>query len=297
MKLTDRLSNIPWETVQNLHNEGLAYSKIANSYINDEFLSRKLLELAIKEGLFVKNRYIKNWTDKDRKESSEKRKAWLKNNPEKHPWRKSDKFRSVPCELLKEKLRESNISFFEEVLVSEEINYSVDILIPSKNLVIEVNGNQHYNPDGTLKEYYQNRHDFIKSLGWEILELHYSLVYDPNILQKLISETPSECINLPFYIREKKQDNRKYGDFSKYKEYLRSSEHKENVLQKWRLENEKYISLVLSSGIDFSKNGWVKLVSNIINQKTQKVNIWMKRMMPDFYEEKCYKRKKLPSRS
>ena len=45
------------------------------------------------------------------KKISDGRKKWLKDNPGKHPWRKKDKFVSAPCEYLKEKLTENNISF------------------------------------------------------------------------------------------------------------------------------------------------------------------------------------------
>jgi Zn finger protein HypA/HybF involved in hydrogenase expression len=58
----------------------------------------------------------------------------------------------------------------------------------------------------------------------------------------------------------------------------------------WNNEQQKYIKLVTNSGIDFSKFGWVTKLSKIINQKPQKVNKWMERIMPDFYKG-CYKRK------
>ena len=48
---------------------------------------------------------------------------------------------------------------------------------------------------------------------------------------------------------------------------------------------------LLSSDIDFTKLGWVKKTSIIIETKHQKVNKWMKRNMPDFYNTKCFKRK------
>ena len=57
-------------------------------------------------------------------------------------------------------------------------------------------------------------------------------------------------------------------------------------------EQEKYINDILNSGIDFSKHGWVNKVAPIINKSYGKVNIWMKRFMPDFYESSCFKRKR-----
>lgn len=76
--------------------------------------------------------------------------------------------------------------------------------------------------------------------------------------------------------------NKKFGDKSKYNKKIKTD---------WEKSQEIYVNLILESNIDFSKIGWVKEVAKIINQKPQKVNIWMKRMMPNFYKT-CYKRNK-----
>jgi hypothetical protein len=64
-----------------------------------------------------------------------------------------------------------------------------------------------------------------------------------------------------------------------------------NIKQNFKISQQKYINLVLNSDIDFSKFGWVNKVSKIINQKPNKVNKWIKNIMPEFYKEKCFKRK------
>ena len=51
------------------------------------------------------------------------------------------------------------------------------------------------------------------------------------------------------------------------------------------------IEKIKTSNIDFSKTGWVKLASVIIGIQYQKVNIWMKKHMLDFYNDECFKRK------
>ena len=40
-------------------------------------------------------------SEESKKLISEKRIEWLKNNPDKHPWKKNTKFISIPCEILK----------------------------------------------------------------------------------------------------------------------------------------------------------------------------------------------------
>ena len=46
-------------------------------------------------------------------------------------------------------------------------NYIVDFCISSANLVIELDGSQHYEPDN--KEYDRQRDDFLRSQGYTVL--------------------------------------------------------------------------------------------------------------------------------
>lgn len=54
--------------------------------------------------------------------------------------------------------------------------------------------------------------------------------------------------------------------------------------------NAIYINNILNSSIKFDKFGWVKEVAKIINKQPQKVNKWMLKYMPTFYNEKCFKK-------
>ncbi len=60
--------------------------------------------------------------------------------------------------------------------------------------------------------------------------------------------------------------------------------------EKYINKQKQYIDKVLNSNIDFSKYGWVTKVASIINRNPQNVRRWMKKMMPEFLENKCYKR-------
>jgi len=62
------------------------------------------------------------------------------------------------------------------------------------------------------------------------------------------------------------------------------------VRKRTDLKWEPFKIKVLESDIDFSKFGWVTKVSKVLNISPQKVNKWMKRYLPDFYENKCFKR-------
>jgi hypothetical protein len=62
-------------------------------------------------------------------------------------------------------------------------------------------------------------------------------------------------------------------------------------VEKHAAEQTELIPAILNSGIDFSKFGWVVKVAPIIGQKSQKVHLWMKKYMRDFYDAHCFKRK------
>lgn len=182
------------KSLEPLIKDGFSVFKIAKALqVGLEVISRCLKAYGLKTMCDVR-------TPEGRKTASDRKKKWLTDNPDKHPWRHKDKFKSVPCETLKEWLYSQGIDFVEEFmpLVHMGRNYSVDIAFPNKLIAIEVNGNQHYNADGTLKSYYQERHDLIEQAGWKVYELHYSVCFRPAELVSMIptilgKETSSDC--------------------------------------------------------------------------------------------------------
>lgn len=85
--------------------------------------------------------------------------------------------------------------------------------------------------------------------------------------------------------------NQKRAGTSKWKNKIGTrKQYAATKKQQYENEQQCYVKLVEQADIDFTKFGWVNQVAPIINQKPQKVNVWMKRIMPDFYEN-CYKRK------
>lgn len=210
---------------------------------------------------------------------SKKRIKWLKQNPEKHPWKKKDKFISVPCQNFKKYLDSINLKYISEYDTYDEThrNFSIDIAFPDIKLGIEINGNQHYNKDGTLKKYYQKRHEIIESCGWKLLEIHYLSCFKEENIKEIVQ----------FY---KQPDYSEY--FNKKREKnLKKEEKIQEIKQKKKDKIENIKNQIISSNIDFSKFGWVGQISKLTGILPQKVNIFMKKYMKEFYEEKCFKRK------
>lgn len=222
-------------------------------------------------------------TEKSKKTISEKRKLFLKNNPDKHPWKRNDKFKSVPCEKIKQFLKEKNILFVPEWQPLENKFYSIDIAFPDIKLGIEINGNQHYNSDGTLKEYYQKRHNEITDSGWTLLELHYSISWNLNKFETILDLKEQPDYSKYFEIKKQKDLLKE-----KNKPLPRGVKATINATKKWK----EHIKIVETCDIDFSKFGWGVKLSKILGISPQKSSKWMKRYFPEKYENVCFKVKR-----
>jgi len=212
-------------------------------------------------------------------------KKYLKENPKKHVWKRDEKFKSEPCELVKSYLLEKNINFIEELSPLEGRSFSMDIAFPDKKIAIEINGNQHYNNDGSLKDYYQERHDLIEKEGWKLIELHYSIAFNLDKLDKILDM--EKGIDYTPYIKKLKEDKIK-KEIAKIEDINRKKQLKIDKLNK---EKEQKIEALLNSNINFNKYGWVGEASILIGCKPQKVSQWMNKNMNNFYNEKCFRRK------
>lgn len=208
------------------------------------------------------------------------RKKFLNENPDQHPWKRKDKFKSKPCEALKSYLKSKGLVFVEEWQPIKDRFYSLDIAFPDIKLGIEVNGNQHYDRNGKLKTYYQERHDLICSTGWKLIELHYVSCYNLEQID-LILDIKTQPDYSQYFLELAERKKRKIRTLLPPGQFV-----KQLADARWEPFKEK----VLNSDIRFSKHGWVQQVAKILNIKPQKVNRWMKRYLPDVYELQCFKR-------
>lgn len=136
-----------------------------------------------------------------RKKISIKLKEWYAQNPLSHPWKKANRKHnhSVPCEKFKEILRADGIAFVEEYQpMSEGRFFSLDIAFPDKKVAIEINGTQHYEKDGALKPYFQERHDILERDGWKIYEIFYRVCYKPEKVRDVIAKALSSDVKVEF---------------------------------------------------------------------------------------------------
>ena len=199
------------------------------------------------------------WTNEEKKKLSEKRKLYLKEHPDEHPWKRNTKFKSEPCEHLKTILREKFVFEEEYTDIRWEHNYSIDIAFLDRKLAIEVNGNQHYNTEGKLNTYFQNRHEYLEKQGWIVLEVHYSWCYKEDKIQEIIDAIE----------REKQIDLTEHELLFANKRKTLAERNNENEQKKLKFkakrkdELEKRKEQILNSGVNLTKFGWVDKVSQI----------------------------------
>lgn len=221
-------------------------------------------------------------TNEQKTHLSNLRKKFLSENPDKHPWRSSTKNKSTPCENVKQYLTNKQVSFIEEYKPLNERFFSIDIAFPNLKIGIEINGNQHYNLDGTLARYYQERHDLIESAGWKLLEIHYTRCFDELSIGKIFD------FDFPIDSND---------EIERIKYMLnRTITPKiiKNRGQKIRLQTDSIWAekkdIIFDHNINFQKFGWVSKVSKVLNISTQNVCKWMKRYHSEFYKT-CFHKK------
>lgn len=206
---------------------------------------------------------------------SEKRKEYLAAHLEDHVWKRHSKFESIPCNTLKEYLRSKGYSFIEEASIIPNRHFAVDICFPDKMIVVEVNGNQHYDMSTMeLTAYYKERHDLIESFGWTVIEVPYNKAYSDEFRDSLCNlldganvdistfDYKHECMNIHEKASAKrKQYNDKLEAASKNGTLNKNGKLSGNKVSTDELNRRK--ELILNSGVDLTKIGWVKRVTEL----------------------------------
>lgn len=259
-----------WVLMQELHDKGFNNKQIA-SKMNVHY---NVVRRAFAVGLVEKRvEYKPKHTDETKKLISQKRKRYLRENKDSHPWKKDTKFKSVPCQLLKKELTKHGIVYVEEYEPLEDRYYSIDIAFPHIKLGIEINGNQHYKKDGSLKQYYQERHNNIEDSGWELKEYHYTSVYNSVWMDSLINSLKrnkplAESDKVHFEKKEKKRYFCKCGNETKTNsdQCVRCSHIKNRKVErpsydqlKKEIEETSYVAVGKKYGVsDNAVRKWVK---------------------------------------
>lgn len=268
-------------------------------------------------------------SEETKKKISESRLKYLRANPNKVPYKLNHSSKiSYPEKIFREAIELNNIL---GCVYQYQFNiYQFDFAFPDIKLDIEIDGSTHnlnkiklidkrrdkYSKQNgwyvlrfTAKEVQYNLNDCINRLKQVIEDIKINKYDNLQIINSNIN-----CIDYKEYKLKLIDDLNLLDekDFNKACELLNKTsksfmswlyknnkvKHKEiiknkNIINK-KIKNQSIlnnIELIKNSNIDFSKFGWVQKTSELINILPQKVNIFMKKYMLDFYNEKCFKKK------
>lgn len=177
------IENFDWKAIQDFHDKGGKWREISEKFKISQFMLAKAQKMGIFKSRTAKEAQIaralkgnyKRHSVETKLKISEARKKYIKETGI-AAWKTHDKFKSQPCEWLKKELSDRGFYFAEELqpLLYKNRFFSLDIAFEKERFAIEINGNQHYDTNGNLKPYYQNRHNLITEDGWIIWEVKYS---------------------------------------------------------------------------------------------------------------------------
>lgn len=246
-----------------------------------------------KDGKFIASMTNKHHTEKTKKILSEKRIKYLKNNKDKHNWSMYHGEETEPEKRFKIILEKLNINdeiyqYYRPEDFDKE--FEIDFVLLNSKIAFEINGNQHYDKDGNLLEYYKNRHEYIKNKGWKVIEIHYLLCFhEDRIIEIIKNIIKNEELNVNKITKEifNHKKIRKEQNESRIKE--RKIEIR--VKKEKQLYDKYYQKINLLKEIDFTKKGWKEKAQKIFKCKNERrARQIIRKYFPDIWE-KCYKQK------
>lgn len=277
-----KIYTINWKEVQDKHNKGTLLSKIPNEFN----FSYSTLNKAIKLGLL---KTINTDVHKDKRRESLSISLKKSHEEGRHiGWKhiNNNIKRSYPEEFFMKILNKNGIT--DRYTVIEKMpfhKYTLDFVITELKLNIEIDGQQHFRTEKAILHDIK-RNDFLINNGWLVyriawINLKNNTNHEVNNLLSYLSEENKKSVFYDFSEIISKTYKNKYGSRKDYRDAQKQQQIEINIPK---------IKLVLNSNIDFSRQGWSKKVSVLINILPQKVKAWMKKYMLEFYESICFKK-------
>lgn len=194
-----KIENINWAEIQLFYNDNKTWRDIKYNFnLSDRIISKaKKLGLLLtrnkSEASILSCKVIpRKHSEETKKKISEIRKKYLKENPDKVPYKLNHSSKeSYPEKYFTDVFKNEGI----EVIKSFHIGlYELDFCILGKKIDIEIDGNQHY-LDNKIVESDKRRNEFLEDDGWDIIRVNWSSY------QKLSSDEKKKYIsNLKDYI-------------------------------------------------------------------------------------------------
>lgn len=221
--------------------------------------------------LSSKGRITSNET---KKKISESRKKYLLDHPDQVPYKLNHKHKETYPERYFKRILKGFVCQYRP----DGTLYEIDFANVEKQIAIEIDGEQHY-VDKRIVEHDIKRTKILEDLGWKIIRVrwaHYSHLnkYQKiEIIKDLFSYSPDVSKKLEDYVLTIKNTRRIEVEMKMTTRIA-------------KIENRK--NLIVTSGIDFTKFGWIEKLKSLLVMKKSPAE-WMMIHMKDFYAG-CYRR-------
>jgi very-short-patch-repair endonuclease len=132
-------------------------------------------------------------TEETRKKISNARKKYIATHGNNWKTRNKKSEPEIKFEFILKKYFSKDFNFeLEFTPPASERFFRIDFAVTKYEIGFEINGNQHYNSDGSLRTYYKERHLYLESLGWKILEIPSAFVFNEAVAIKIIKDSFKE---------------------------------------------------------------------------------------------------------
>jgi very-short-patch-repair endonuclease len=222
------------------------------------------------------------FSEEVKKRLSEKRLAFIKAHPEKTAWRTKNLSYPEKCFLKLLEAEQLNLKY-NIIREYSVFPYYIDFAFTDLKLAIEIDGSQHLNAENKIND--SKKDELLNSLGWKVVRIEArAIMYEYEMVKEKLLKLLDGYKNLPnnHIINSKIQTHSEYKKEQKMRLDIEKEKAKLNFI-----ETRK--KLILNSGIDFSKFGWINKLAKELNLSHTQCRRWMIKFMPDFYSN-CFKR-------
>lgn len=219
---------------------------------------------------------------KTKEKMRESRLKWMKNNADRTAWRlKSTSY--IESVFEKAIISRELYTTFEIVREKSVFPYYIDFAFMNVKVAVELDGTQHKQTDRIAHDI--KRDSYLMSNGWRVFRATSSqIMYNVSaVIDELLEFIGNDYA-------QSSTSKIETGHEKRIKKKLRETITKLLMGEFFIIYKKKRI---LSSNINFMKQGWVNEVSKILEITPQKVGQWMRKNMSEFYEANCKKRKKV----
>lgn len=170
--------------------------------------------------------------------------------------------------------------------------YFLDFAWPEKMICVEIDGRQHFDDSKRLESDIR-KNNFLNKNGWKILRLRYDDVYNDNesaykLLKEFITMSKIDEDGYNKFLKEGEERRKAKEDYKKRIEKLkqegrvnasgRANPRKinEDDLNSWK-------NMILSSGVDLLKFGWVSKVVKVTGLSKKRIRLVVRHFkIPNF---------------